>query len=245
LEEIDGDKLNMPPKHSQTQVKASRQDLALKMLNVQQTLNTVLETLERIEALEGHQRNIALPRNQEGDRNHTDLDTNILALDIKLKCFSVILDQYKDQHFNEECLRNLDIWYNRSSKSKLIKSLWVEAHNAVLGNHEFKTPPEPVDQRDMAEAVSGLAKGTRIYQDKITKVEENPELYIKSDQIYKIKDPNPNSSEEYSTISRAQESDIQPHSVVQNHAETGSPSADESEEEKQGTEAQGQYLERS
>jgi hypothetical protein len=209
------------------------------MLNVQQTFNTVLETLERIEALEGYQRNIALSRNQDGDRNHTDLDTNILALDIKLMCFSKILDQYKDQHFNEECLRNLDIWYSRSSKTELINSLCVEVHNAVLGNHEFKTPPEPVDQRNMAEALSGLAKGTRIYQDKITEVEENPELYIKSDQIYKIKDPHSNPSEEYNTISRAQESDIQPHSVVQNHPKTGSPSADENEEEKQAAEAQG------
>jgi hypothetical protein len=55
------------------------------MLNVQQTFNTILETLERVEVLEGYQRNIAIPRNQEGDRNHTDLDTNILAYDIKLK----------------------------------------------------------------------------------------------------------------------------------------------------------------
>jgi hypothetical protein len=34
----------------------------------------------------------------------------------------------------------------------------------------------------MAEAQSGLAKGTMIYEDKITKVEEHLELYIKSDQ---------------------------------------------------------------
>ena len=72
------------------------------MLNVQQTFNTILETLERVEVLEGYQRNIALPRNQEGDRNHTDLDTNILAYDIKLKWFSVMHDQFKDQHFTLE-----------------------------------------------------------------------------------------------------------------------------------------------
>jgi hypothetical protein len=222
----------MSPKQSQARVKASRQDLALKMLNVQQTFNAVLETLERIEVLEGYQRNIALPRNQEGDRNHTDLDTNLLALDIKLKCFSVILDQYKDQHFTEECLRNLQIWYSRSSKSELIHTLWMEARNAVSGNYEFKTQAEPVDQRDIAEALSGLAKGTRIYQDKITKVEEDPEQYIKSDQMYKINETNPDPSEACHPMSRAQESNIQ------SHAETGSPSADKNEEEGQATDAQ-------
>lgn len=179
---------------STAQISSSRQEVALKLLNVQQTFNGILETLERIEALEGFQRDTPLARNREGDANHTELNTNLLALDLRLKCMNMILGQYNDKHFNSECFRNLSNWHNKSSQSSLITNLCIQVREALLESYEFRTQPEPVTEKDMAESLSGLAKGTKEYQDQILIVEGNPEGYIRSDQMYKIREPTPTPS---------------------------------------------------
>ena len=226
----------MSQSYSQSQGSSSRQEVALKLLNVQKTFNGVLETLERIEALEGHQRATPLERSQQGDINHRELDTNLLALDLKLKCMNGILDHYNNPHYRNECFRNLTIWCERSSKSERIMNLSNEVRNALLGRHELKTGLEPITEKDMADPLSGLAKGTRDYQDQIMKVEEDPEGYIQSDQMYKIREPNPTPSVRPNPpLNHVGGSDIQSNQggyPAQNHGETGQSQREERKSKK-------------
>jgi hypothetical protein len=173
---------------SQSLVSTNIQEQALKLMNVQETLNQVLVQLERLERVgESIVRNDGMPKDSIGDKRHIDLETNELALDTKVYCLKSILDQYKDDSLKSQCKSMIKKWQGEHQRSTKM-NLYVQNVLSGLdrkGNLEVEDLKLTAKQRSKFQG--RLVQGTRIYQDKISELESDPQAYIDGSQKYKLK----------------------------------------------------------
>jgi hypothetical protein len=160
---------------------------ALKLMNVQETLNQVLVQLERVERVgESIVRDDGMPRHSIGDKRHIDLETNELALDTKVYCLKSILDKYKDDSLKFQCKRMIKKWQGEHQRSRKMDKYVRNVLDGLDRKGDLEVENIKLTPKQRSKVQGRLVQGIRIYQDKISELENRPEAYINASQKYKL-----------------------------------------------------------
>jgi hypothetical protein len=164
----------------------SQSQVALQVLNLQETLNGIFLSLERIERFENYFRSQPLRSHPDAGMYHMDLDTHKLALETKSVCLRQILNSYDDKNWLNQVQYQLRAWYQTSSKSTLILECCKEVEGLLNGSRSFEVQPLQLDRTELHEAQSALFKNAHRYQNKVSEVERDPTRYLNREEQYKI-----------------------------------------------------------
>lgn len=164
------------------------QEQALRLMNVQESLNQVLIQLERLERFgESIVRHDGMARNSIGDKRHKDLETNELALNAKVYCLKSILDKYKDDSLKSQCKSMVQKWQGEHQRSTKMNLYVQKVLNGLDRKVDLEVEDLKLDAKQISKFQGRFVQGTRIYQDKISELENNPQAYIESSQKYKLR----------------------------------------------------------